>query len=445
MPAIDRPAPRRRRAALLAAATLSLLASPALLRAADPPSATPKTAVAKSDRGWARGAVIYQVAVRSFADSDGDGVGDLEGLTAKLDYINDGNFNTATDLGADALCLLPSAPRAAGADADLDRLVAEAHRRGLKVVVAFDTGQASGGAAGHADAERLLGPWLRHGIDGFRLPGGGPVAELAAYARSIKPEIALIGDGAGGEGLTVRLDLPLAAAIVEAVKTGRAAALGIRLAQLARGTEATAAIDAPLLSDAAGTRAAALLGGDLAREKSAAAVLLTLPGAPFLDYGDELGLAAGGGAGEASRLTPMPWDATPGGGFTTGKPWLAFAPGQATANAAAERTDPGSLLSHDRYLIRARHNSAALAKGDLELLAPASGDGPVLAYLRRAGKDRALVVHNLGETATDAGPFAVDGVLDPLFTSPGVPPPHAAGGKVSVHLPPHSSGVWSLH
>ena len=50
----------------------------------------------------------------------------------------------------------------------------------------------------------------------------------------------------------------------------------------------------------------------------------------------------------------MPWDATPGGGFTTGQPWYPFAPGKATANVAAQTGDPGSPLSRYRNLIRAR-------------------------------------------------------------------------------------------
>ncbi len=56
---------------------------------------------------WARGAVFYEIFVRSFADSDGDGIGDLRGLTAKLDYLNDGDPATGADLGVDALWLMP--------------------------------------------------------------------------------------------------------------------------------------------------------------------------------------------------------------------------------------------------------------------------------------------------------------------------------------------------
>ena len=49
---------------------------------------------------WTRGATCYEIFVRSFKDSDGDGIGDLNGLTQSLDYINDGNPRTTTDLGA---------------------------------------------------------------------------------------------------------------------------------------------------------------------------------------------------------------------------------------------------------------------------------------------------------------------------------------------------------
>src|SRR5438876_11067778 len=56
---------------------------------------------------WWRDAVCYEVFVRSFADANGDGIGDLKGLTERLDYVNDGNPRTTTDLGANCLWLMP--------------------------------------------------------------------------------------------------------------------------------------------------------------------------------------------------------------------------------------------------------------------------------------------------------------------------------------------------
>ena len=101
--------------------------------------------------GWWRDKVVYEIFVRSFADSDGDGVGDLQGLTAHLDYLNDGDPSTNTDLGVDAVWLTPIHPSpsyhgydvtdyrsvnpAFGTLTDFDAFVAGAHQRGIKVIL----------------------------------------------------------------------------------------------------------------------------------------------------------------------------------------------------------------------------------------------------------------------------------------------------------------------
>ncbi|MCC8179558.1 MAG: alpha-glucosidase [Planctomycetes bacterium] len=93
---------------------------------------------------WWRGCVIYQIYPRSYLDTNGDGIGDLNGVTAKLDYLR--------DLGVDAIWLSPffkSPMHDFGYDVsdyrdidpmfgtlrDFDRLVEETHKRGLKLII----------------------------------------------------------------------------------------------------------------------------------------------------------------------------------------------------------------------------------------------------------------------------------------------------------------------
>lgn len=121
-------------------------AQPPLTEPAAPPAADPATGrqTPPGAAGWWRDAVIYQVYIRSFADGDGDGVGDLIGLRARLPYLG--------SLGVDAVWITPfyASPMADGgydvADycavdplfgtlGDFDALTADAHALGLRVIV----------------------------------------------------------------------------------------------------------------------------------------------------------------------------------------------------------------------------------------------------------------------------------------------------------------------
>ncbi len=93
----------------------------------------------------------YEIFVYSFYDSDGDGIGDINGVTKMLDYINDGDDSTDTDLGCNEIWLMPISPSTTyhkydvtdykgidpeyGTLEDFDNLVSECHKRGVNVII----------------------------------------------------------------------------------------------------------------------------------------------------------------------------------------------------------------------------------------------------------------------------------------------------------------------
>jgi glycosidase len=100
----------------------------------------------------------------------------------------------------------------------------------------------------------------------------------------------------------------------------------------------------------------------------------------------------------------------------------------------------GSLWNRYRQLIQARHASAALGHGTLELLATGSG---VLAFLRREGAERVLVVHNLSASAQVATVLVKAEAAEALFQDPGVVLA-SADLSSAVSLPPLATGIFRL-
>ena len=113
----------------------------------EPPTPTPKSTATLvppiANEKWWNETVFYEIFVRSFYDNDGDGVGDLNGLIEKLDYLNDGDPSTKADLGITGIWLMPitespsyhgydvvdyySVDQEYGSNEDFIRLVEEAH------------------------------------------------------------------------------------------------------------------------------------------------------------------------------------------------------------------------------------------------------------------------------------------------------------------------------
>jgi glycosidase len=420
-----------------------------------------------------------------------------------------------------------------GTNADLDHLLAEAHRRGIRIVVdlvlnhtssehpwfresasspasprrdwyvwsATDQGwgqpwnpsqstwHGRGGAFYYAlfwggmpdlnyrtpavreEANRIAAHWLSRGVDGYRLdairhlvengPGAGQQgspenhAFLREFRRAVaaaKADAVLVGEvwsntfdisdyyGKEGDELQLLFDFPLASAIVEGVRAGDATTVATVIDEVVR-TYPPGAVDAPFLTNHDQIRIASQLQGDRAKLGTAAAILLTLPGAPFIYYGEELGLPNGPGGDDEWKRTPMVWDGTANAGFTSAaKPWQRSSRNQVVTPAAAQSADPGSLLSRYRALIHARKRSPALSRGSIETL---QASRSVLAYLRRVEGETVLVAHNLGSSAAAVALPVPGSAAEPVFADPGATL-ERDGAAWRAALTPGATGAWRL-
>ncbi len=443
--------------------------------------------------------VYYEVFVRSFADSNGDGIGDLNGLTDKLDYIE--------SLGADGLWLMPIQPSPSyhgydvtdyyginpdyGTLDDYKRFIAEAHQRGIRVLMDLvvnhtsvehpwfvgsaagkenpyrnwyawasereDGAKPSDGATGsdpwHASGDdEYLGVfwegmpdlnfdnpdvrkemisigryWLEMGVDGFRLDAAKhiygdfnstiatPAVKKANQAwwqefrqglNAVNPDAYLVGevwDGAAviapylDQALDSAFNFDLAASLLSAAKSEKATDIGFTLSRVHEFYEKTSNgkfIEAPFLSNHDQTRAMSVLGNNADHAKMAAALLLTMPGNPFIYYGEELGMS---GMKPDERIRePFPWARAQGGPIETTWESSQYR-GDGEVSMEAEDESPGSLLNHYRLLISWRAKEKALREGTI-----ASFDTDiksVASYIRGEGNERVLVAHNLSGQA----------------------------------------------
>jgi alpha-glucosidase len=147
-----------------------------------------------------------------------------------------------------------------------------------------------------------------------------------------------------------------------------------------------------------------------AQARVAAMLLLTLRGTPTMYYGDEIGMrqvaiapeqvrdpfeknVPGIGVGRDGCRTPMQWDASANGGFTTGAPWLPLAEDAVQENVENLTADTVSLLNLYRALIGLRRTMPPLVMGGYVAVVTT---GDLLAYRREYGGEALLTVLNLG-------------------------------------------------
>ena len=90
--------------------------------------------------------------------------------------------------------------------------------------------------------------------------------------------------------------------------------------------------------------------------------------------------------------TPMQWDDSENGGFSTGRPWLAVHENYKTINAAQQMRDKDSVFCFYQSLIRLRKENPVLVHGDFALCCPQ--EGPVIAYTRSLDGVAWLAAHN---------------------------------------------------
>ena len=485
--------------------------------------------------------VWYEIFVRSWYDTNGDGIGDLNGVTAKLDYLQ--------SLGVSGVWLMPINPSPSyhgyditdydginpqyGTMADFDRLVREAHRRGIKVIIdlvinhssnehpwfkaALDprspyhdwyswadkytdlaTPSATGVNAWHATDKQTAGNphylgifaptmpdlnydnpavrkamvevgrfWLRKGVDGFRLDAAqhiydnlqsdmdDPAAlhknlawwnEFRHGLDAVDPHAYLVGEVTRPvatelapylKPLDAVFNFPLATQLIASAKSERNLDLATTLAHTYatyRAADDRQLRDAPFLSNHDQERVMSQLDGDARHMRTAAAMLLTLPGQPYIYYGEELGLR--GKKPDPALREPMPWQRSPQAeGTTAWEP--STSDNDAAASVEAEQADPHSLLNYYTMLIHWRSEIPALRDGDFRVY-PEANDH-LVAWQRGDTRGAVLVVHNLSGTAQSM-PLDVPGEprYGKLLRQTG------SGAEVrngSVELPPYSTVV----
>ncbi|MFZ4413395.1 MAG: alpha-amylase family glycosyl hydrolase [Bacteroidales bacterium] len=442
--------------------------------------------VSKVKTYWWNDAVFYEVFVRSFYDQNGDGKGDLKGLTAKLDYLNDGDSTTHTDLGITGIWLMPimQSPSYHGYDvadyrtvesdygtnADFAAFIQAAHQRGIKVIIdlvmnhtsnqnSWFTQSASSTNSTYRDWYRWNttnpgGSWnyknsayyyavfgsgmpdLNYAVadvktemfdiarfwlqdmhaDGFRLDAVKYIFETSTQIedvpatfqfwqdfrtsyKSVNPDAFAVGEAwtstsiikkyVENNGLDYCFEFSLANALVNTANNGDATGLKIAIENsmasfpyLQFGT---------FLTNHDQERVMTTFGNDISKAKLAAGLLLSLPGIPYIYYGEEIGTV--GPKPDENIRTPLQWDNTRNAGFSSGTAWRAPQTDYTTKNIAAQQADINSLCTMYKKMIQLRNAEPALRRGNYVPII--SNYNSAFTFLRQYNDETILVASNV--------------------------------------------------
>jgi glycosidase len=284
-------------------------------------------------------------------------VGDLNGVTSRLDHLE--------RLGVDVIWLSPvyASPQADngydisdyqaidpafGTLEDFDRLLAEVHARGMKLVMDL--------VVNHTSEEHVHRPGAAragHGVPvRTRLPRPRPRRQVRPQTAGPARPQSLTGALAAGTGRS-RLEQPL-------LVQPRPAPCGVPVRRRRQRWRESATAWATVLHLHRGTPCV-YQGEELGMTNAPFAGVHELRDVESLNHYAEA-VATGGepesvlrglrAMGRDNARTPVQWDASPNAGFTTGEPWLAVNPNHTWLNAAAQYDDPDSVFNHYRRLIR---------------------------------------------------------------------------------------------
>lgn len=446
----------------------------------------------------ARG-VRYEIFVRSFADSNGDGIGDIKGVTAKLDYLR--------ELGIQAIWLMPimkspsyhkydvtdykSVDPEYGSAADFKTLVAEAHKRGIQVIidlvmnhtssrhpwfqlalqdknspyhdyyvwakkdsirqsllkkkVTLDSDNITQWHASGDDtiadhyygffSERMpdlnfdnpsvreefvdIGKyWLADmGVDGFRLDAARYIFpserekdnhDFWVWFRSemekINPNVYLVGEVWTRtedavpylKGLYSIFNFDLASAVVETVKQGKdSIGLVDRWKDINRQQRQASShfVDAPFLKNHDQDRIMTVLGNNQNKARVAAGIVLTLPGTPYLYYGEEIGMK--GRKPDEYIREPFVWDQGKADTMQTSWEQPIYSTDQTVVPLRQQKENPRSLYNFYKELIHFRNGSEVLNHGTIE--SSASKSPVVVSFISVYKESKLLTLHNISD------------------------------------------------
>ncbi len=449
--------------------------------------------VKSQDKSNGHPEVVYEVYVQSYCDSNNDGIGDLQGLISKLDYIR--------DLGATAIWLMPVHPSPSyhkydvtdyyaidpsfGTMEDMEQLIREATRLKLKIILdlvinhtssdhpwfkascsskdnpyrqyyvwkdfeavkdeigkkttTFDSDNLTQWHEWEGQDERYYGffwkgmpdlnfdypPvreevykigkfWIDKGVDGFRLDAAKHIypddrfedtrkfwEEFTAKMRSFKKDIIIVGEvwaepnilASLFKGLPSLFNFELTKAIPESILSMDADAFRKAYAGIytAYSESPDAFEDAILLSNHDMNRIRSTLGNDLEKCKLAASMLLTLPGTPYIYYGEEIGMM--GVKPDIHLREPYLWGDASCSDTSWQQPVYSLAPD--VTPLSVQQSDASSLYQHYKKWIHLRITHPDLAEGKVEF--QNLQDNTLLAYLIQGSKGTYWVIHNLGD------------------------------------------------